>query len=77
MDVFEHLSNPVEIVDTLERALAPGGILIARLDAEPDADRPQHIVHDFSAVLRRLDELGFVPTWHYDWLWGHRAYRRA
>jgi mycofactocin glycosyltransferase len=77
MDVFEHLANPVEVLETLWRALKPGGLLFARLDAAPDPERPQHIVFDFSPVFRRIEELGFVPVWQDDWLWGHRAFRKT
>jgi SAM-dependent methyltransferase len=77
MDVFEYLVDPVEMVEALGRTLVPGGVLVARLDAVADADRPQHIVHDFAAVFRRLDDLGFVAIWHDDWLWGHRAFRKT
>lgn len=58
MDVFEHLVDPVETVDHLWKALKPGGLLFARIHAENDPDRPQHIVTDFGPTFERMDELG-------------------
>ena len=52
MDVFEHLVDPVTTVDQLSDALTPGGLLFARIAAEADVDRPQHIVRDFEPNLR-------------------------
>lgn len=76
MDVFEHLVDPAAIATELARALRPGGILVARLHAEEDPDRPQHIATVFDPVLRRLQELGCVQIWADDWLWGHQAFER-
>ena len=76
MDVFEHLADPVRSVEELDAALRPGGFLFARLHAEEDAERPQHIVMDFGPTFRRLDELGFVEVWRDEWLWGHQVFRK-
>lgn len=76
MDVFEHLCDPVKTVEGLCRALRPGGILVARLHAEPDPDRPQHIATDFEPVVRRLRQLGCRRIWVDDWLWGHQAFEK-
>jgi SAM-dependent methyltransferase len=76
MDVFEHLVDPVETVDRLSDALKPGGFLYARIAAEPDEDRPQHIVQDFSSTFARLRALGFVRVWQDDWLWGHQVFQK-
>ena len=51
MDVFEHLVDPVETVERLWVALKPGGFLYARISAESDEDRPQHIVQDFGPTF--------------------------
>lgn len=75
MDVFEHLTDPPATAAVLARALRPGGILVARLHAEEDADRPQHIATSFEPVHRRLEELGCVRVWEDDWLWGHQAFQ--
>ena len=54
MDVFEHLVEPVETVERLWDALKPGGFLYARISAECDEDRPQHIVQDFGPTFERM-----------------------
>jgi 2-polyprenyl-3-methyl-5-hydroxy-6-metoxy-1,4-benzoquinol methylase len=72
MDVFEHLAEPVQVVEQLWRALRPGGLLFARIHAEEDAERPQHIVRDFEPTFARIRELGLVETWRDTWLWGHQ-----
>jgi 2-polyprenyl-3-methyl-5-hydroxy-6-metoxy-1,4-benzoquinol methylase len=77
MDVFEHLSEPVEVVETLWKALKPGGYLYARISPEPDEDRPQHIVHDFEPTFERMRALGFAEVWRDEWLWGHQVFQKA
>jgi 2-polyprenyl-3-methyl-5-hydroxy-6-metoxy-1,4-benzoquinol methylase len=76
MDVFEHLVDPVGTVEQLSDALKPGGFLFARLAAECDEDRPQHIVRDFGPTFERLRERGFVQVWQDEWLWGHQVFQR-
>lgn len=76
MDVFEHLVDPVETLDALDRSLKPGGIIYGRFAAEEDEDRPQHIVHDFEPVLARFAALGFKEMMRDDWLWGHLAFQK-
>jgi 2-polyprenyl-3-methyl-5-hydroxy-6-metoxy-1,4-benzoquinol methylase len=77
MDVFEHLSDPVEAVEKLWNALKPGGFLYARISAEPDEDRPQHIVQDFEPTFERMRALGFVEVWRDEWLWGHQVFQKS
>jgi 2-polyprenyl-3-methyl-5-hydroxy-6-metoxy-1,4-benzoquinol methylase len=77
MDVFEHLVDPVGAVEQLGAALKPGGFLFARLGAEEDEDRPQHIVQDFGPTFERLRGLGFVEVWRDDWLWGHQVFQKS
>lgn len=77
MDVFEHLLDPAATVDQLNTTLKPGGFLFARLAADDDDDRPQHIIHDFTPALERLRALGFVEVWCDEWLWGHQVFRKA
>jgi 2-polyprenyl-3-methyl-5-hydroxy-6-metoxy-1,4-benzoquinol methylase len=77
MDVFEHLSDPPESVARLWGALKPGGFLFARIAAEPDEERPQHIVQDFGPTFERLQALGFVEVWRDEWLWGHQVFRKS
>lgn len=77
MDVFEHLVDPVATLEQLWQALKPGGFLFARLAAEVDEDRPQHIVQDFEPTFARLRTLGFVQVWQDEWLWGHQVFRKA
>jgi SAM-dependent methyltransferase len=77
MDVFEHLVDPVSTVEQLAEALKPGGLLFARIAAEPDVDRPQHIVQDFEPTFARLRSLGFTEVWRDAWLWGHQVFQKA
>jgi SAM-dependent methyltransferase len=77
MDVFEHLPDPVKTVDHLAIALKRGGFLFGRFAAEPDQDRPQHIVFDFGPVLERLASWGFTQVWRDEWLWGHQVFQKA
>jgi 2-polyprenyl-3-methyl-5-hydroxy-6-metoxy-1,4-benzoquinol methylase len=76
MDVFEHLTDPVETAERLHRALKPGGLLFARIHAEEDANRPQHIARDFAPTFARMQELGFVEIWRDTWLWGHQLFEK-
>ena len=76
MDVFEHLVDPVETVEQLWDALKPGGFLYARISAESDEDRPQHIVQDFGPTFARMPALGFVQVWQDEWLWGHQVFQK-
>ena len=77
MDVFEHLVDPVSTVEQISDALKPGGFLFARIAAEPDVDRPQHIVRDFEPTFERLRSLGFTEVWRDAWLWGHQVFQKA
>ena len=77
MDVFEHLVDPVETVERLWGALKPEGFLYARISAESDADRPQHIVQDFGPTFVRMRALGFVQVWQDEWLWGHQVFQKS
>jgi len=77
MDVFELLPDLVKAVDHLAIALKRGGFLFGRFAAEPDEDRPQHIVFDFGPVLDRLTSWGFTKVWRDEWLWGHQAFQKA
>jgi 2-polyprenyl-3-methyl-5-hydroxy-6-metoxy-1,4-benzoquinol methylase len=77
MDVFEHLSDPVKAVESLWKALRPGGFLYARISAEPDEERPQHIVEDFAPTFERMRALGFVEVWRDEWLWGHQVFQKS
>jgi 2-polyprenyl-3-methyl-5-hydroxy-6-metoxy-1,4-benzoquinol methylase len=77
MDVFEHLSQPVVAVEELWKALTPGGFLYARIAAESDENRPQHIVEDFEPTFERMQALGFVEVWRDEWLWGHQVFQKS
>jgi 2-polyprenyl-3-methyl-5-hydroxy-6-metoxy-1,4-benzoquinol methylase len=77
MDVFEHLSDPVEAIEQLWKALKPGGFLYARISAEPDEERPQHIVEDFEPTFERMRALGLVEVWRDEWLWGHQVFQKS
>jgi len=77
MDVFEHLVDPVETVERLWDALKPGGFLYARISAESDEERPQHIVQDFGPTFARMQALGLVQVWQDEWLWGHQVFQKV
>lgn len=76
MDVFEHLTEPLGAVDTLDDAPKPGGYIFGRFASEIDPDRPMHIVQDFGPVFARIAEKGFTEVWRDDWLWGHQVFRK-
>lgn len=76
MDVFEHLAEPERVAEQLWRALRPDGLLFARIHAEEDAERPQHIVRDFEPTFARMRELGLIETWRDNWLWGHQLFEK-
>ena len=76
MDVFEHLAEPERVAEQLWRALRPGGLLFARIHAEEDIERPQHIVRDFEPTFARMRELGLIETWQDSWLWGHQLFEK-
>ena len=77
MDVFEHLVDPVEVVQQLWRAMKPGGLLFARIHAAIDPNHPQHIVEDFGPTLARMEQLGFMEKWCDRALWGHVLFQKC
>jgi 2-polyprenyl-3-methyl-5-hydroxy-6-metoxy-1,4-benzoquinol methylase len=77
MDVFEHLVDPVEVVQRLWRAMKPGGLLFARIHAAIDPSHPQHIVEDFGPTFARMEELGLVERWRDRALWGHLLFQKC
>lgn len=60
--VFEHVANPVELLDRLVGLLAPGGELIQDVDFHADDDHPQH--HTFEGDWDALvaERLGQRPA---------------
>ena len=77
MDVFEHLVDPVEVVQQLWRAMKPGGLLFARIHAAVDPSHPQHIVEDFGPTFARMEELGLTERWRDRALWGHLLFQKC
>jgi SAM-dependent methyltransferase len=77
MDVFEHLVDPVEVVQQLWRAMKPGGLLFARIHAAIDPSHPQHIVEDFGPTFARMEQLGFIEKWCDRALWGHVLFQKC
>jgi 2-polyprenyl-3-methyl-5-hydroxy-6-metoxy-1,4-benzoquinol methylase len=77
MDVFEHLVDPVEVVQQLWRAMKPGGLLFARIHAAIDPSHPQHIVEDFGPTFARMEQLGFMEKWCDRALWGHVLFQKC
>ena len=78
MDVFEHLDDPLEAIDTIDAALKPGGYVYGRFDCDhEDADRPQHIQSDFASVFAHFTKRGFAKVWKDEWFWGHQVFRKA
>ncbi len=76
MDVWEHLTDPVQTASQIAKAVRPGGFLFGRFAAEPDENHPQHIVFDFEPTFRKLAEEGLVEVWRDEWLWGHQAFQK-
>jgi 2-polyprenyl-3-methyl-5-hydroxy-6-metoxy-1,4-benzoquinol methylase len=76
MDVFEHLVDPLNAVKKLSDVLKPGGFLFGRFSAEPNEDRPMHVVQDFGPTLSCLRKFGFIEVWRDDWLWGHQVFQK-
>jgi len=76
MDVFEHLVDPVEVVQRLWRAMKPGGLLFARIHAAVDPSHPQHVVEDFGPTFARMEQLGFMEKWRDRALWGHILFQK-
>ena len=60
----------------LSNVLKPGGFLFGRFSAEPNEDRPMHVVQDFEPTFRRLRELGFIEVWQDKWLWGQQVFQK-
>ena len=77
MDVFEHLVDPVEVVQQLWRAMKPGGLFFARIHAAVDPSHPQHIVEDFDPTFARMEQLGFMEKWRDRALWGHVLFQKC
>lgn len=76
MDVFEHLVEPTLAAENIHAALRPGGLLFARIHAEDDPERPQHVAQDFGPTFARMAELGLVEIWRDGWLWGHQLFQK-
>jgi hypothetical protein len=77
MDVFEHLVDPLQTVEEIWSALKPGGFLFGRFASDSDDDdHPQHIVHDFTPTMRRMQTLGFVEVWRTNGYGAIRRFRR-
>lgn len=62
IEVLEHTTNPVEIMDTIRTSLVIGGMVFVTTPFFEDAERPQHIVHSM-AVTKEFELLGFDPIW--------------
>jgi 2-polyprenyl-3-methyl-5-hydroxy-6-metoxy-1,4-benzoquinol methylase len=70
LDVFEHLVDPVEVVQQLCRAMKPADLLFARIHAEADPSYPQHhgglqpdLCHDGRARIRgKMARSGIVDA---------------
>jgi 2-polyprenyl-3-methyl-5-hydroxy-6-metoxy-1,4-benzoquinol methylase len=77
MDVFEHLVDPVEVVQRLWRAIKPGGLLFARIHAAVDPSHPQHVVEDFGPTFAKMEQLGFMEKWRDRALWGHILFQKC
>ena len=78
MEVFEHLYDPIGMIDNLHDVLTPGGYLFIQLSScHPDPERPQHIVTDPQPIFKRLDELGMVKVWSDNWVWGHDVFQKG
>lgn len=60
VDVLEHVPDPVATLETLHRALVPGGILVFDLIASrPDPERPFHLLHSKYPIRSAIRGIGF------------------
>ena len=60
VDVLEHVANPLETLETLTAALAPGGLLVFDLIASrPDSDRPFHLMRSKYPIRSRIRSMGY------------------
>jgi hypothetical protein len=51
-----------KLLKKLWNVLRPGGFLFGRFGAEPNEDRPLHVIQDFGPTFRCLRELGFIEV---------------
>jgi SAM-dependent methyltransferase len=77
-DVLEHIHRPLRTLDSINRAMRPGGLLFVHAPFGEDPDRPMHVVHE-DIVTPRMRTVGF--NWRGDlesdfpsWLWHPRVY---
>jgi 2-polyprenyl-3-methyl-5-hydroxy-6-metoxy-1,4-benzoquinol methylase len=77
-DVLEHVTDPVAVVKTLERALAPMGYLFLHAPFGADPLRPMHIQHE-DVVRPRLRAMGLTPEVHpfADYIWEPSVWRKT
>lgn len=61
VDVLEHVANPLETLEQLTQALAPGGLLVFDLIASAhDENRPFHLLRSKYPIRSRIRSLGYT-----------------
>lgn len=58
VEVLEHVTDPVEIMTIIHRALQKNGYVFLTTPFFPDKERPQHIITDFS-IIPKMEKIGF------------------
>jgi SAM-dependent methyltransferase len=66
VEVLEHVTNPVAVMQTIMNATKPGGIIVAWVPFVEDPLRPMHIVTDMNVAERFVSELGLEEIWRED-----------
>ncbi len=62
IEVLEHTTNPVEIMDSIRKSLIIGGVAFVTTPFFKDPERPQHIIHSME-VTKEFESLGFDQIW--------------
>ena len=59
IEVLEHVSNPVDTMRKIYKALKSGGYVFVTTPFFKDKERPQHLVHDMNTA-KEFERLGFT-----------------
>lgn len=78
VDVLEHVPDPIETLEQLTEALAPGGLLVFDLIASAhDANRPFHLLRSKYPIRSRIRSLGYTHVESFQKYLVYRKTRRS